>query len=58
MRLKKYIFFLNMQGLTLTCLSTCPSYKEVNENVFDAINHFTKYYALLFPYHYYRESDK
>jgi hypothetical protein len=35
----------NMQGLTLTCLSTCPSDKEVTENVvvlFDASNHFTK----------------
>jgi hypothetical protein len=50
-----------MQGLTLTCLSTCPSDKEVTENVvvlFDARNHFTKQNVSLFPYHYYRESDK
>jgi hypothetical protein len=34
----------NMQGLTLTCLSTCPSDKVI-ENVvvfFDARNYFTK----------------
>jgi hypothetical protein len=35
----------NMQGLTLTCSSTCPSDKEVTANVvvvFDARNPFTK----------------
>jgi hypothetical protein len=34
----------NMQVLTLTCLSTCPSDKEVIENVvlFDARNHLAK----------------
>ena len=49
-----------MQGLTLTCLSTCPSDKEVTEHVllFDARNHFTMSNELLFLYHYYRESDK
>jgi hypothetical protein len=49
----------NMQGLTLTSLSTCHSDK-VTENVvvlFDARNHFIKQNALLLPYHYYRESD-
>jgi hypothetical protein len=41
-----------MQGLILTCLSTCLSDKEVTENVvvvFDARNHFTKENASLFP---------
>jgi hypothetical protein len=48
-----------MQGLTLTCLSTCPSDKEVIENVvFDARIHFIKWKASLFTYHYYRESGK
>jgi hypothetical protein len=49
-----------MHGLTLTRLSTCPSDKEVTENVvlFDARKHYTKLNALLFPYHYYRESNK
>jgi hypothetical protein len=33
----------NMQGLPLTCLSTCPSDKEVTEHVvFDARNYFTE----------------
>jgi hypothetical protein len=33
-----------MQGLTLTGLATCPSGKEVTENVvlFGGRNHFTK----------------
>jgi hypothetical protein len=38
-------FEKNMQGLTLTCLATCPSDKEVIGNavvLFDARNHFTK----------------
>jgi hypothetical protein len=44
--------------MTLNRLSTCPSDKEVTENVlFDARSDFTKYNICIFPYHYSRESD-
>jgi hypothetical protein len=52
---------LAKQSCSLTCLSTCPSDKEVTENVvllFDARNHFTYKNASLCLYHYYRESEK
>ena len=45
-------FDKNMQGLTLTCLSTCPSDKEVTEHVvvlFDVRNHFNKIKCTIIP---------